>query len=482
MNQGATGSSGNVQLPTAWEHGATIPKNNPGNKKVSFGQKVSFGRYSVTLPVEACSMLQISDRARKCFGYSSVKLCSKADRSPIFSSTVGLSAQKCGWLQKTENLLTEVGVEPEVWQTHWTELQNISSGLKALLDEQTGRDSGEMFHAVKSNKELSDALFGMAQREQRGDPGAVLQAMIIDFRIADYLCLADYEKPFFDWRSIYSPVVEDKYYSGRRGTSDATKSGAEAVTMKMPSHEICSRRLSLNDIKEKAKAYGIPDVGYAPSKFYDSGCVLFPITKAGRAAVRQFSTIRQEQLRDLEQRLEKEGISEELFAAHWSFVCEYSGILTASGKKKPGTNLRRWLATVAADEEKKTLSGILLSLMLDYLTVLVELSAEKNKKNASVRPRYDWRERCSSAQPFLHREMLDCFKIEVESSDEESEVEVELVDEEVVTAPAQQRMHKRTRSDDDDDDGEGAWEYEIKRKKELDLLQEKHQRGRAIKS
>ena len=178
----------------------------------------------------------------------------------------------------------------------------------------------------------------------------------------------------------------------------------------------------------------------------------------------------------VERRLESSGVSTALFAAHWAFLCDYSA-LRESKVKKAGNGLKRWMASVSEAEKKGNELGILLSLMLDYLTVVIEHEPERKPRFLEVNPTFDWRRSCASAKAMSEEEVLNYYDVVIESSDESS-VASEQGHDELVSESDDDFMvppsAKRRNTSPSDNEGEGTWKYEVARMVKLNYLQKYH--------
>lgn len=433
------------------------------------GQKKVFGRrVSLVPPTEACSFDLVRHRAYSSFGFAAVKACTLATVSPLFASPERLTPYQRKFMKKAEECLEGDGVTQAIWERRWQELQDISSGLNSLVEANKGVSGEDMISAIRKNEDLNAALVDLVDRERNGEVDAQLQAMIIDSRLTGYLGLAEYVKPGFDWRCVRSQVKEEVWHPSEK----RKRQGSERARVeKKPRTEEClgqmPARYSLQGVIDRAGAHGFPEVAYAPARFYARGCILFPVREQDRRAVDGFGLALIQQLQEVEWRLAESGMTPGLFAAHWAFLCDYS-VMLETPKKQLEEDLEGWLAYVMASENDGNDSGILLSLMLDYLTVTVELQPEKNKSLYWDKPTLNWRQLCSSARPLSRQEILDNFDFTTEPDDKVSDpVEA--------SAPASVKRRKDDLPDKKNKfkNIEGTWQYELERAKQLQALQRK---------
>ena len=190
-------------------------------------KKVVFGRdFNLVAPEEACSLNKVESRASSSFGILAVRSCTKADVSPLFSE--GFSGNTLKSLEKAKAVLLSADVDKEGWEKRWGELQAISLQLKTLLDAKKGSDGHQIFSAIQQNSDLNTALVDLARREHEGEVDAMLQAMILDSRLTEYLELASHVKPDFDWRSVHSKIIETVRKPQKKiRTSNSDQAGSE---------------------------------------------------------------------------------------------------------------------------------------------------------------------------------------------------------------------------------------------------------------
>ncbi len=439
-----------------------------------------FGRsLCLAPPTEACSRIDVESRARYGFGVFTLKECAEATNSPLYSESRTPFHQRL--MKKTRDTFQNTGVTPADWGKRWQELQDISSSFKSLIEAHDGSSGENIIRAIEQDNVLKAALSDLVARERRGESDAIFQAMILDRRLTTYLELAEYVKPCFDWRSVHSHVKDVIWQTGKkRKAQDPDEPSAEKVSRSTHSQSLnqVPCRPSLQDIRDRAREFEFPEVAYAPTRFYDNGSSLFPIYRSDKQALARFTPTRKQELQNVERRLERSGVTPLLFAAHWCFFCAYSEMLTTS-QKQPNADLKRWLATVANSEIKGDDTGRLLSLMLDYLTVIFEHQPERFKHLLQEKPSLDWRGLCRSAQPMSKDEILNTFSIIGEPSDSESHTSSAS---ESHTSSKEDSVPGKVPVDSDDANSkflEGTWEYEQERIKQFTRLHNEASKGRA---
>ena len=466
--------------PRVTDSPPAISKPQPAvQKKPETITKKVFGRsFRLAVPTMPCSMELLERRAGESFGRVALEKCYKADVSPLFSGQGSQHGQQL--LRKAEGILTESGVNSATWSRSWQKLETLSMRLREFLQQNDdivlSQSQDEFLAAIKKNGYLAKELTDLAVRESRQEPEAMFLAMILDARLTAYLGLASHVNPFCDWRAIHLKVVEDVWSAGKKAVQKAGQK-AEASTSRGRSgsqqellRTTIPQRPSLADVRARAQACSIPPVVYSPTKFYDGGRVLFAINSKDKAEVGKFYKQQRNYIERVETRLRKSGVTDRLFDVHWSFFCDYTDAILES-KKILTSELKCWLATVAKAEIEGRDLGLVLALMLDYMTVNIQHEPEKHKGRETLRPTFDWRKSGAGSRVMTEQKLLGYFDDSALESEQESSSESE--EGSSAEPEASQQMvppAKRRRLDSPEPDLseiEGTDEYELKRMEQL---------------